>query len=41
MKPHILSDLHLEFSTFQPLPTDAGVIVLAGDIGKGNKGVNK
>jgi predicted phosphodiesterase len=39
MKLHILSDLHLEFSTFQPLATDADVIVLAGDIGKGNKGV--
>jgi len=39
MKLHILSDLHLEFSTFQPLPTDADVIVLAGDIDKGNKGV--
>jgi predicted phosphodiesterase len=39
MKLHILSDLHLEFSTFQPLPTDADVIVLAGDIGKGSKGV--
>lgn len=40
-KLHILSDLHLEFSTFEPPTTDADVIVLAGDIGKGNKGVNK
>lgn len=39
MKLHILSDLHLEFSTFEPPVTDADVIVLAGDIGKGNKGV--
>lgn len=39
MKLHILSDLHLEFSTFEPPATDADVIVLAGDIGKGNKGV--
>ena len=39
MKLHILSDLHLEFSTFQPPPTDADVIVLAGDIDKGNKGI--
>lgn len=39
MKLHILSDLHLEFSTFEPPATDADVIVLAGDIGKGAKGV--
>jgi len=36
---HILSDLHLEFSTFEPPVTDADVIILAGDIGKGNKDV--
>jgi predicted phosphodiesterase len=39
MKLHILSDSHLEFSSFEPPPTDADVIVLAGDIGKGAKGV--
>jgi len=39
MKLHILSDLHLEFSAFDPPATDADVIVLAGDIDKGNKGV--
>jgi len=39
MKIHILSDLHLEFSNFEPPVTDADVIVLAGDIGKGAKGV--
>lgn len=39
MKLHILSDLHLEFSTFKPPATDADVVVLAGDIWKGNKGV--
>ena len=39
VKLHILSDLHLEFSTFEPPATDADVIILAGDIGKGNKGV--
>ena len=39
MKLHILSDLHLEFSSFEPLATDAEIIVLAGDIGKGAKGV--
>lgn len=38
-KLHILSDLHLEFSTFEPPATDADVIVLAGDIGKDIKGV--
>jgi len=39
VKLHILSDLHLEFSTFEPIATDADAVVLAGDIGKGNKGV--
>lgn len=38
-KLHILSDLHLEFSEFAPPHTHADVIVLAGDVGKGNKGV--
>lgn len=40
MKLHILSDLHLEFSTFEPPATDADVIVLAGDIGKVANGVH-
>lgn len=40
MKLHILSDLHLEFSTFEPFKTDADVVVLAGDIGKGTNGIN-
>jgi len=39
MKLRILSDLHLEFSArhppFQPPPTDADVVVLAGDIDNG------
>jgi len=39
MKLHILSDLHKEFSQFNPPATDADVVVLAGDIDKGNKGV--
>lgn len=39
MKLHILSDLHLEFATFEPPTTDADLIVLAGDIGSGDKGV--
>ena len=38
-KLHIISDLHLEFSTFEPPATDADIIILAGDIGKGSKGV--
>ncbi len=32
MKLHILSDLHLEFCRFTPPPTEAGVVILAGDI---------
>lgn len=32
MKIHILSDLHLEFSSYVPNETDADVIILAGDI---------
>lgn len=39
MKLHILSDLHLEFSTFEPFKTDADVVVLAGDIGKKSNGI--
>jgi predicted phosphodiesterase len=33
MKIHILSDVHLEFSHFQPPDTGADVVILAGDIG--------
>lgn len=40
MKLHIMSDLHLEFSTFEPPATDADVVVLAGDIGKGAEGIH-
>lgn len=39
VKLHILSDLHLEFSRFDPIETDADVIVLAGDIWKGANGI--
>lgn len=39
MKLHILSDLHLEFSTFEPIETDADVVVLAGDIWKKSSGI--
>lgn len=39
MKLHLLSDLHLEFHDFEIPPTDADIVVLAGDIGLGDKGV--
>ena len=35
----IYSDLHLEFAPFVPPPSDADVIVLAGDIGNGAAGI--
>ncbi|BBE51988.1 3',5'-cyclic adenosine monophosphate phosphodiesterase CpdA [Ferriphaselus amnicola] len=34
MKLHVLSDIHLEFSSFVPPETDADVVILAGDVGK-------
>lgn len=40
MKLHILSDLHLEFSTFEPQVTDVDIIILAGDIGKDSNGID-
>jgi predicted phosphodiesterase len=39
MKLHILSDIHLEFERFAPPPTAADVVVLAGDIWLGPRGV--
>lgn len=39
MKIHLLSDLHLEFKDFEPPPTDADVVVLAGDIDVKLRGV--
>jgi predicted phosphodiesterase len=39
MKLHLLSDLHLEFASFDPPATDADVVVLAGDIYLGAKAV--
>jgi predicted phosphodiesterase len=39
VKLHILSDLHVEFEPFEPPPTDADVIILAGDIHVGAKGL--
>lgn len=40
MKLHILSDLHLEFSQFEPIENDADVVILAGDIGKRADGLH-
>ena len=34
MKLHILSDLHLGFCEFEPPPSDADVVILAGDIAR-------
>lgn len=39
MKIHILSDLHRELSKYQQQPVVADVIVLAGDIDKGARGI--
>lgn len=39
MKLHILNDLHTEFEDFEPPPTDADVVILAGDIGVGLGGL--
>jgi Icc-related predicted phosphoesterase len=40
MKIHILSDLHIEFESFHPPETDADMVVLAGDIHIGKKGID-
>ena len=40
MKLHVLADIHAEFSAFSPPKTDADVIVLAGDIHIGPKGLH-
>lgn len=39
LKLHILSDLHTEFSDFDPPDTNADVVVVAGDIGVGTGGI--
>ncbi|MDD4964390.1 MAG: metallophosphoesterase [Gallionella sp.] len=39
MKIQILSDLHVEYAPYTPEPTDAEVIVLAGDISQGIRGI--
>src|SRR5580700_10269244 len=38
MRLHILSDLHLEFGPVDISPTDADVVILAGDIHQGREG---
>jgi predicted phosphodiesterase len=39
MKIHLLSDLHTEFAPFEPPSTDADIVVLAGDVGVGTRGL--
>lgn len=39
MRIQILSDLHNEFTPFRPAKTDADIIILAGDIDIGTRGV--
>ena len=39
MRIRVYSDLHLEFAPFVPPPSDADVIVLAGDIDNGAAGI--
>ena len=39
MRIHILNDLHIEFESFEPPETDGDVIVLAGDIHVGKRGL--
>ena len=39
MRMHVLSDLHNEFEPFAPPRAEADVVVLAGDIDIGKKGV--
>ena len=40
MKLYVLSDLHTEFADFTPQDTNADIVVLAGDIGVGRKGLD-
>ena len=40
MKIQILSDVHNEFEVYAIPRTDAGVVVLAGDMGSGSRGVD-
>jgi predicted phosphodiesterase len=40
MKLQIFSDLHVEFESFYPPETEADVVILAGDIHVGKKGID-
>lgn len=40
MRLYVLSDLHLEREQFTPPPVDADVVVLAGDISVGTRGID-
>jgi predicted phosphodiesterase len=40
MKLRILSDLHIEFEPFNPCPTQADIVILAGDIHVGKRGID-
>ena len=39
MRIHVMSDLHLEFGEFTPPETNADVVILAGDIHLGTRGI--
>ncbi|HEY0153413.1 MAG TPA: metallophosphoesterase [Longimicrobium sp.] len=39
MKIRVLSDLHMEFAPFDPPPVNADVVVLAGDVAPGLRGL--
>ncbi len=39
MRIHVLSDLHNEFEPFKPPEVDCDVVILAGDVGVGMKGL--
>ena len=40
MKLHVLSDIHIEFESFDAPATDADAVVLAGDIDIGRNGLD-
>lgn len=40
MKLHVLSDIHIEFESFDAPSTDADVVILAGDIHVGRNGLD-
>jgi predicted phosphodiesterase len=39
LKLHVLSDLHLEREAFAAPPADADVVILAGDVARGTRGI--